>query len=304
MIITGNFSNWYGANMLPAVNRKIDDRYKDYPPFYREVMEVDKSSRSVEQISYNTGIGLFRPVAEGAAVTYDKPLQGLTRTFTFSDFALAFLVTHQMIRDDKWKIINNAADALVRSSRESIEVQAATVFNGAFSTTLLPTGQALISANHPRLKAGGVRSNKLVAADLNMTSLQAAMTLFESQTDDAGIPKMIPYSFLHIPKTLRFKAARLLKSADDPETANRATNVLKYGMDGMPGMKVNRRLTAVDSWFLQGKPSDTGIIWWWRVMPYKDHWTDSPTRSAHHAMWYACGYGAYSDLGIVGCSAS
>jgi hypothetical protein len=304
MVITGNFSNWYGATMLPLVNTLIMDRYKDYPPFYNQVMEVDSTTRSAEQISSITGIGLFRPVAEGAAVEYDKPLQGLTKTYTYADFALAFLVTHQMIRHDKFRIIKGAADGLVRSNRESIEVQAASVFNGAFSTTLLPTGKTLCATDHPRLKAGGTRSNKLVAADLNMTSLQGAMTLFESQTDDAGIPKMIPYSFLHIPKELRFKAAKLLKSADDPETANRATNSLKYGQDGMPGMKVNRRLTATDSWFLQGQPSDTGIMWWWFEKPYRDHWIDQPTRSAHHAMWYACGYGAYSDLGIVGVAPS
>lgn len=304
MVITGNFGNWYGQNMLPLVNRLIMNRYKDYPPFYNKVMDVDSTTRSAEQVSGITGMGLFRPVAEGAAVTYDRPLQGLTRTYTYSDFALAFLVTHQMIRHDKFKLIAGFADALVRSNRESIEVQAASVFNGAFTTTTLPSGQPLCGTAHPRLKAGGVRVNKLVAADLNMTSLQAAMTLFESQTDDAGIPKMIPYSFLHIPKELRFKAAKLLKSADDPETANRSTNALKYGQDGMPGMMVNRRLLAPDVWFLQGKPTDTGIMWWWFEKPYRDQWVDNPTRSAHHAMWYACGYGAYSDLGIVGSSPS
>lgn len=304
MQVTGNFSNWYGTTMLPLVNKVIMDRYRDYPPFYNKVMEVDSTTRSAEQVSSITGIGLFRPVAEGAGVTYDKPVQGLTKNYTYADFALAFLVTHQMIRHDKWKIIKGMADSLVRSNRESIEVQAASIFNGAFSTTMLPTGKTLIATDHPRLKAGGVRSNKLVAADLNGTSLQGAMTLFESQTDDAGIPKMVPYSFLHIPKELRFKANRLVQSSDDPETANRSTNVLAYGADGMPSVLVNRRLTATDSWFLQGKPMDTGIMWWWFEKPYRDQWIDNPTRSAHHAMWYACGYGAYSDLGIVGVAPS
>lgn len=304
MQITGNFSNFYGSTMLPAVNRIIFDRYKDYPPFYNKVFEVESSSRSVEQFTSVTGIGLFRPVAEGAAITYDKPVQGPTKNITYSDFALAILVTHQMIRHDKWRLIKQQVDSLVRSNRESIEVQAASVYNGAFSTTLLPTGQPLCSASHPRLKAGGTRSNLLVSADLNGTSLQQAMTLFESQTDDAGIPKMIPYDSLHIPKELRFKAAKLLKSVDDPETANRSTNVLSYGADGMPKMLVNRRLSDTDAWFLQGKTTDTGLIWIWFEKPYSDHWIDKPTRSANHAMWYACGYGAYNDLGIVGTAGS
>lgn len=304
MQITGVFSQFYGSTMLPAVNRMITNRYKDYPPFYNKVFEVDSTTRSVEQFTSVTGVGLFRPVAEGQAITYDQPVQGPVKNITYSDFALAILVTHQMIRHDKWRLIKQQIDSLVRSNRESIEVQGASVYNGAFSTTLLPTGQPLCSTSHPRLKAGGTRSNKLVAADLNGTSLQAAMTLFESQTDDAGIPKMIPYESLHIPKELRFKAAKLLKSVEDPETANRSTNVLKYGADGMPTAMVNRRLTATDTWFLQGKPTDTGIIWLWFEKPYSDHWVDNPTRSAHHAMWYACGYGAYSDLGIVGVAPS
>lgn len=302
MQITGNFTNFYGANMLPAINTMFMNRYKQYPPVYNKVFQVESSNRSIEQITHVTGVGLFRPVAEGAALTYDRPEQGYTKTFTHSDFALGILVTRQMIRDDKWQLIRKQVDALVRSNRESIEIQAADIFNGGFGTITVPSGQYLFSASHPRVKAGGTRSNLVTSTDLNMTSLQAAMTVFDGFTDDAGILNQIPYSTLMVPKELRFKAAKLLKSADDPETANRSTNTLKYGQDGMPDMLVNRYLTDTDAWFLMAKPEDTGLYWFWREKPYTDYWTDNQTRNATHAMWYACSYGAANPDGVVGTS--
>lgn len=306
MQITGNFSNFYGATMLPAINVMFMNRYKQYPPTYTKILNVDTSTRSIEQITSVTGIGLFRSVAEGAAVTTDKPQQGLTLTLSHSDFALAVAITHQMIRDDKYSLIRKQIDALVRSNRESIEIQGSSLFNNGFSTSVysLPSGKAWFATDHPKLKAGGTKSNKLVASDLTMTSLQAAMTMFDGMVDDANILVNVSAKTLQFPKELQFKAAALLHSVDAPDTANRSINPLKFFRDGMPTGLMNRYLTATDGWFLQGAPTDVDAYWFWREKPYQTHWVDDWTRSAYHAMWYACSYGVAGPDGIVGVASS
>jgi len=50
-VIRGLFSDFYLATMLPAINRLIGERYRQYPTIYTRIFSVESSGRSIEQFS-------------------------------------------------------------------------------------------------------------------------------------------------------------------------------------------------------------------------------------------------------------
>lgn len=301
MVIRGQFSDFYLSTMLPALNSVIRNRYNQYPEQYSQIFRVESSDRSIEQFGEITGVGLFQSLTEGEPVRFDDPVQGFDSTFTHSRFGLGVQFTQDVIEDDKQGLVAQQSRELGRSARETIEISAASTFNNGFATYLGPDGVVLFSASHPLVKSGGVQSNLLsTAADLDVVPLQLAMTDFETMHDSSGKLIHAPVSKLVVAPANRFQAYQLTMSKDRPDTANRATNPLNGGNDGMPESFVWRYLTNPTSWFLVAEPQETGLVWFWRKKPYTKGWFDDATETANTAMRYKKSHGWTDFYGTFG----
>lgn len=301
MQVTGNYSDFYGETMLPGLRAVIDRGYKKRPTQFTRIFNVNPSAKSIEQFSQVSGVGRFRSIGQGGKIGYDQPVQGFRSTFKHTRYGLAVPTTIDVVEDDEWQLINNMHQDLGWSCAETREIDGSSTLNNAFSGSYLgPDGVALCSASHPLYKVGGVQSNLMASADLDMYSLQLALIAFEMQKRPSGELIHVTPKTLIIHPTNRFIAHALTRSKDDPTTADRSTNPLDGAEDGMPSPFVYRYLTAPNSWFLQAEPSDTGLVWFDRKKPYTKSWTDDETEVGVIGMRYKKSHGWNNYIGIVG----
>lgn len=304
MMTRTQFTDTQLTTMLPMIDEVIMGKFAQYPDQWKRIFNVKTSTRSNEQTTGISGMGLFNELNEGGAVTYDQPVQLFDKTYTHLDYAKGFKVSHQLIRDDKFGIIKRMATELGKSAKETREIAHAALFNDGFtSTTGSPDGTYLFSTAHPQVYAGGTQSNILsTAADLDDDSLRLLLTLMRQQKDQTGKRVRIPPKALVVPSDLEFTAGEILKSRDRSDTANRAVNSLQF-RDGYPAFAdyfVWDYLTDADAWFIVCAPEDSEIRHYQREEPDTLHDVDFDTRSAKTAMWYAESFGWSDYIGVVG----
>jgi hypothetical protein len=301
MEVTGNFTDFYGTSMLPALRTVIDRGYKSRPPQYPQVFNILSSTRSLEQFSQVSGVSRFALIPEGEPVRRDMAVPGFKSSFVHTRYGLAVPVTIDVVEDDKWDLIGNTHKDMGWSCAETQELDAVSTFNNGFSGSFLgPDGVALFSASHPLYKAGGVQSNLMTAADLDMLSFQLALTQFELQKRPSGEFIHEAPSKLIVHPSNRFIAYALTKSGDDPTTADRSVNPLKGAEDGIPTPFVWRYLTTPNAWFLSATPQQTGLVWFWRKRPYTKSWTDDDTEVGVTGMRYKKSHGWNNYIGLIG----
>ena len=131
------------------------------------------------------------------------------------------------------------------------QVKAASILNNAFdSGTTYGDGVELCSTAHP-LVSGGTNSNEpSTAADLNETSLEAAVIQIGGWTDERGLKIAARAKKLIIPTNLQFVATRLLETEGRVGTADNDLNAIRNNGSVPEGYSINHYLTDTDAWFL------------------------------------------------------
>lgn len=298
MIIRGAFSDFYMTTMLPALRGVVAGRYKEYPSQWDQIFDEQTSTRSIEQMSEFSGVGQFVSIGEGQAVRFDTPIQGFDKTFTHTRYGLGIQTSEDAVEDDKFSLIMKSHADLAVSARDTQEIDAAsTINNGTSGSFLGPDGKSLFATDHPLYKAGGTQSNLGTAADLDVVSLQLALTDYRTQKDPAGRIINVPCQKLVVAPANEWIAIELTKSAMRPDTSNNVVNALKFGSKGMPTPFVWNYLTDPDGWGLFAPPADTGLVWFWRRKPYSKQWAENATETGNYALRYKKSHGWYSFYG-------
>jgi hypothetical protein len=131
------------------------------------------------------------------------------------------------------------------------QVKAASVINNGFSSAYVGgDGVSLFSTAHP-LVNGGTNSNRpSTGADLNETSLEAAVIQIAGWTDEKGLLIAAKPRKLVIPVNLMFVATRLLETSLRVGTTDNDINALKNNGSIPEGYTVNHFLTDTNGWYL------------------------------------------------------
>ena len=131
------------------------------------------------------------------------------------------------------------------------QVKCAAVLNNAFSNSYTGgDGVELCSTAHP-LVSGGTNSNTFtVQADLNETSLEAAIIQIADWSDERGLLIAAKPKKLVVPPELMFVATRLLETELRVGTADNDVNAIKTNGAIPGGYTVNHWLTDPDAFFL------------------------------------------------------
>jgi hypothetical protein len=302
--IRGQFSDFFFETMLPALNAKIWQNFKAKPSLLSKLLRVETSGRSIEQFATMAGVGLPGLVQEGADTGTDTMVQGYSKTFKPAKYGLGIAASQELVEDDKFGVISRRTVALSNSIRQAREIQAASVYNNGFDGTnfAIPDGQALFAASHPLVKSGGTQNNLLsVAADLDVASLELALTDWELTKTNEGFLQMYPTPRLLVASANRWNVAEILKSQQRSDTANNATNAFKYTeTGGNIDSVVWPYLTDPDAWFLVGPPEETEIVWVDRKAPYtKSDYTEK-SETGFIYMRYRADFGAYGWRAVYG----
>ena len=238
--------------LLPGLNALFGLEYKQYGEEHKALYEVETSERSFEEETKLSGFSAAPVKNEGQAIAYDNAQEAWTARYNHETIALGFSITEEAVEDNLYDSLSKRyTKALARAMAYTKQVKAASVINNGFNTAFAGgDGQALFSAAHP-LVSGGTNSNTpATAADLNETSLEAAVIQIAAWTDERGLLIAAKPKKLIIPPALMFVAKRLLETELRVGTTDNDINALK-AMGSIPeGYSVNHFLTDANGWYL------------------------------------------------------
>jgi hypothetical protein len=239
--------------LLPGLNALFGMEYERYPEEHKAIFETETSERSFEEETKLSGFGSAPVKGEGAAIAYDNAQEAWTARYNHETIALGFSITEEAIEDNLYDSLSaRYTKALARSMANTKQVKAANILNNGFSASFLGgDGKALFATDHP-LVSGGTNSNEpTTPADLNETSLEAAIIQIAAWTDERGLLIAAKPRRLVVPPALMFVATRLLETELRTATADNDTNAIR-SLGAIPeGYTVNHYLTDTDAWFLK-----------------------------------------------------
>ena len=236
----------------PGLNALFGLEYDRYENQTAEIFETESSDRAFEEEVMLGGFANASVKPEGQGVSYDDAQETYTARYTNETVALAFALTEEAVEDNLYdKISTRYTKALARSMANTKQVKGSNIINN--STTSGYTGgdgALLVSASHPTLS--GNQTNVLTtAADLNETSLEAALIQIAQMKDERGLKIALRGMKMILPVNLQFVAERLLNSAGRVGTADNDINAIK-SMGMVPqGYVINNFLTDTDAWYIK-----------------------------------------------------
>ena len=238
--------------LLPGLNALFGLEYKRYGEEHKEIFETETSERSFEEETKLSGFSAAPVKNEGAAIAYDNAQEAWTARYVHETIAMGFSLTEEAIEDNLYDSLSaRYTKALARGMAYTKQVKAASILNSGFAGG--PTygdGQVLFSTAHP-LVNGGVNSNTFAApADLNETSLEAAVIQIAGWTDERGLLIAAKPRKLIVPPALQFVATRLLETELRVGTNDNDINAIKNNGSVPEGYTINHYLTDTNAWFL------------------------------------------------------
>lgn len=237
--------------LLPGLNALFGLEYAKYGDEAAEIFETESSDRSFEEETKLSGFSAAPVKGEGSAIEYDNAQEAWTARYTHETVAMGFSLTEEAIEDNLYDSLSSRyTKALARAMAYTKQVKGASILNNAFSGSTYGDGKTLCATDHP-LVSGGTNSNRpAVAADLNETSLEAAVIQIAGWTDERGLLIAAKPSKLVIPPSLQFVATRLLDTELRVSTADNDINALRNNGSIPGGYTVNNYLTDTNAWFL------------------------------------------------------
>jgi len=237
----------------PGLNALFGLEYSRYEQQHTDIFDSESSDRAFEEEVMLSGFGQAPTKGEGAGVTYDSAAEVWTARYSHETVALAFSLTEEAIEDNLYdKLSSRYTKALARSMNYTKQVKGANVLNNGFSASYTGgDGVALLSTAHPTTSGGNVANTPAVAADLNETSLEAALIAIGNFVDERGLKVNVQGRKLIIPSNLGFVAERLMASNLRTATADNDINAIRSRGMLPEGYVVNNYLTDVDAWFIK-----------------------------------------------------
>jgi hypothetical protein len=237
--------------LLPGLNALFGLEYARYGEEHKEIYDTETSERSFEEETKLSGFSAAPVKNEGSAIAYDNAQEAFTARYTPVTIAQGFSLTEEAIEDNLYDSLSaRYTKALARSMAYTKQVRAASVLNNGFTTSIGGDGQPLFSTAHP-LVSGGTNSNTpATQADLNETSLEAAVIQISLWTDERGLLIAARPKKLIVPPALQFVATRLLETELRVGTTDNDINAIKNNGSIPEGYTINHYLTDTNAWFL------------------------------------------------------
>ena len=240
--------------LLPGLNALFGLEYATYGQQHKEIYETETSERSFEEETKLSGFSAAPVKNEGQAIAYDNAQEAFTARYNHETIALGFSLTEEAIEDNLYDSLSaRYTKALARAMAYTKQVKAAAVLNNGFTNSSQyygGDGVPLFSTAHP-LVSGGTNSNtQATAADLNETSLEAAIIQIQQWTDERGLLIAAKAKKLIVPPNLQFVATRLLETELRVGTTDNDINAIKNNGSVAEGYTVNNYLTDSNGWFL------------------------------------------------------
>ena len=285
----------------PGLNALFGMEYKGYEQEHTQIYDIESSDRAFEEEVMLSGFGEAPVKTEGAGLAYDNAQEVFTARYTHETIALAFSLTEEAVEDNLYdRLARRYTMALARSMATTKQIKAASVLNGAFTTSIGGDGAALCATDHPIIGGPNQKNELATPADLSETSLEQALIDIQSLVDERNLKIAIQGLKLIIPKELQFTADRILKSTLRVGTADNDINAIK-NMGMIPqGYTINHYLTDPDAWFIK-TDAPNGMKMFERVSMKTAFEGDFETGNMRYKARERYSFGFSDWRGIFGC---
>ena len=285
--------------LLPGLNALFGMEYAKYGEEHKEIFESESSDRSFEEETKLSGFSAAPVKNEGSAIEYDNAQEAWTARYTHETVAMGFSVTEEAVEDNLYDSLSaRYTKALARAMAYTKQVKGAAILNDAFSATY-GDGVTLCSTAHPLISGGTNSNTPATAADLNETSLEAAVIQIGGWTDERGLLIAARPKKLVIPSALQFVATRLLETEGRVNTADNDLNALKNNGAIPEGYAINHYLTDTDAWFLMTDVPN-GLKHFTRTPMQTSMDADFDTGNSRYKARERYSFGVSDPLGIFG----
>ena len=247
--------------LLPGLNALFGLEYNKYEDEHTQLYETEASDRSFEEEVKLSGFGAAPTKGEGESVIYDSAQESFTARFNHETVAMGFAITEEAMEDNLYDSLSaRYTKALARAMAYTKQVKAASLLNNGFTSAFQSgDGVNLFTASgdgvaggdgHPTVGGGKNGNRPVTGADLNETSLEAAIIQIAGWTDERGLLIAARPRKLIVPPALMFVATRVLQTEGRTGTADNDLNAI-YTNGSIPeGYSVNHYLTDTNAWFL------------------------------------------------------
>ena len=290
--------------LLPGLNALFGMTYETYENESDEIYETETSDRSFEEEVKLTGFGQAPVKPEGEAISYDTAGESFSVRYNNETIAMGFAITEEAMEDNLYDSLSaRYTKALARAMAYTKQVKAAVPLNQGLPTVNnfnSGDGVALFNTAHPTV-AGGTNSNTpTTQADLNETSLEAAVIQIAGYVDEKGLLIAARPRKLIVPPNNMFVATRILDSDGRTGTADNDINAIKNNGTIPEGYSVNHYLTDSDSWYLITDVPN-GMKHFTRVPLQTSMDGDFDTGNVRYKARERYSFGVSDPLGIFGC---
>jgi hypothetical protein len=291
--------------LLPGLNALFGLEYARYGEEHKEIYDTETSERSFEEETKLSGFSAAPVKAEGSAISYDNAQEAWTARYNHETIAMGFAITEEAVEDNLYDSLSSRyTKALARGMAYTKQVKAAAVLNNGFSSSVTyGDGVSLFSTSHPLVNGGTNANTPSTQADLNETSLEAAVIGIAAWTDERGLLIAAKPKKLIIPPALMFVATRLLETELRVGTNNNDINAIKNNGSIPEGYTVNHYLTDTNAWFLTTDVPN-GLKHFIRTPLSNSMDGDFDTGNVRYKARERYSFGVSDPLGIFGSSGS
>ena len=237
--------------LWPGVFEWFGLSYKEQPETYKQLFDVNTSSKHMEIGAESTQFGLAPEKPEGSSIQYDEAREGYKSSLVHRAYALGYITTREEMEDGQYDALSRQrARALAFSMRKTKEIIHWNVLNRAFNVSFLGgDGVSLCSTSHPT-RSGNQANRPSTDADLSEASLEDAVKAIVNMKNPRGLRIQATPQGLVIPVNEMFNAERYLNSTLRPGVANNDVNAIKSMNVFKDGTLVSPYLTDDDAWFI------------------------------------------------------
>jgi hypothetical protein len=245
--------------LLPGLNALFGMEYARYGEEHKEIYETETSERSFEEETKLSGFSAAPVKNEGSAIQYDNAQEAWSTRYNHETIALGFSITEEAVEDNLYDSLSaRYTKSLARAMAYTKQVKAAAVLNNGFNggylggdgVSLFGYNSSNTLVNHPLISGGTNANTPSTQADLNETSLEAAVIQIAAWTDERGLLIAAKPKKMVVPPSLQFVATRLLETNLRVGTTDNDINAIKNNGAIPEGYTINHFLTDNNAWFL------------------------------------------------------
>jgi hypothetical protein len=242
-------SQWAYA-LDPTIHHWFEQGFSRRASLIPTLFNVQGSESNDEEVASVGAVGIegwkaYEQTGNVGAADFD---QGYKATYTHKEYPLEVPIKRKLAEDSKWNQIFNIAARMGDSAAAFREVDAASVFNNAFSDAFAGADSVgLCSTAHPYSphKTGSTQSNEGTLS-LTKTNIGTVRTNMMAFTDDTGTKVAVSPNLILVPPEREDEALEATGGPLDPDSANNRINPQSTRFKVLPW----HYLTDTNAWFM------------------------------------------------------